>query len=273
MKLTTILALGSGVIADLMSERTNFDHEDSNAKRIRELCPCSDEAMGKMKMAMTEYQIDQKTHPGKTTVDNLVKNIKKIAFECTSRPECRCPEGYFKTRDGTECLKFSESTANCMEAEKACDADFNSRLAIAKDQARLDKIAGIMEEIAGEDEFYWIGLSYNKTSNNGDADWRWSDGNKASGELVDDLNMQLKKSGRLNADTRMLDIEFNDQTPVERVAISSKQHGKFWKHESCRASGKTGPPKHKYICEFMMFKVRINAERKNGQYVGRIGEF
>ena len=92
-----------------------------------------------------------------------------------------------------------------MEAERACDADFNSRLAIAKDQARLDKIAGIMEgqncplqatksplsplliqfsEIAGEDEFYWIGLSYNKTSNNGDADWRWSDGNKASGNLT-----------------------------------------------------------------------------------------
>ena len=39
-------------------------------------------------------------------------------------------------------------------------------------------------EIAGEDEFYWIGLSYNKTSNNGDADWRWSDGNKASGNLT-----------------------------------------------------------------------------------------
>ena len=69
------------------------------------------------------------------------------------------------------------------------------------------------------------------------------------GELVDELNLQLKKSGRQQADTRMLDIEFNDQTPVERVAISSKQHGKFWKHESCRASGKTGPPKHKYICE------------------------
>ena len=58
----------------------SVNHEDSNAKRIRELCPCSDEAMGKMKMAMTEYQIDQKTHPGKTTVDDLVKNIKKIAF-------------------------------------------------------------------------------------------------------------------------------------------------------------------------------------------------
>ena len=58
----------------------SVDHEDSNAKRIRELCPCSDEAMGKMKLAMTEYQIDQKTHPGKTTVDDLVKSIKKIAF-------------------------------------------------------------------------------------------------------------------------------------------------------------------------------------------------
>merc|ERR1719454_962247 len=200
-------------------------------------------------MAMTEYQIDQKTNPGKTTVDDLVKSIKQIAFECTSRPECRCPEGYFKTRDGTECLKFSEAPANCIEAERACDADFNSRLAIAKDQTRLNKIAGIMEEIAGEDEYYWIGLSYNKTSNNGNADWRWSDGNKASGELVDDLNMQLKKSGK--GDTRMLDIDFNDGMPVERVAISS--------------------PKHKYICELMMFKVRINAERKNGQYVGLIG--
>merc|ERR1712113_762118 len=91
------------------------------------------------------------------------------------------------------------------------------------------------EEIAGEDDYYWIGLSYNKTSNNGDADWRWSDGNKASGELVDDLNMQLKKSGKYSADTRMLDIEFNDGMPVERVAISSKQHGKFWKHWPTKA--------------------------------------
>ena len=61
-------------------QNLSVNHEDSNAKRIRELCPCSDEAMGKMKMAMTEYQIDQKTHPGKTTVDDLVKSIKKIAF-------------------------------------------------------------------------------------------------------------------------------------------------------------------------------------------------
>ena len=29
----------------------------------------------------------------------------------------------------------------------------------------------------------------------------------------------------------------------------------------------------KYLILSMMFKVRINAERKNGQYVGRIGEF
>merc|ERR1711962_152760 len=90
-------------------------------------------------MAMTEYQIDQKTHPGKTTVDDLVKNIKKIAFECTSRPECRCPEGYFKTRDGTECLKFSDEAVTCIDAERACQADFYDQshiMASAEDKAK-----------------------------------------------------------------------------------------------------------------------------------------
>jgi len=72
--------LNSSAFHKIFQNVISVDHEDSNAKRIRELCPCSDEAMGKMKMAMTEYQIDQKTHPGKTTVDDLVKNIKKIAF-------------------------------------------------------------------------------------------------------------------------------------------------------------------------------------------------
>ena len=65
--------------------------------------------------------------------------------ECTSRRECRCPDGYFKTKDGAECLKFSENTADCTEAEKACENDFNSRLAIARDHERLTKIAAIMK--------------------------------------------------------------------------------------------------------------------------------
>ena len=68
-----------------------------------------------------------------------------INLECTRRPECRCPEGYFKTKDGTECLKFSTQPADCTEAERACSADFNSRLAIARDHARLTKIADIMQ--------------------------------------------------------------------------------------------------------------------------------
>merc|ERR1711936_946209 len=114
------------------------------------------------------------------------------------------------------------------------------------------------EELGAKDEYYWIGLSYNKTVDTGDADWRWSDGNKATGEMVENLNMSLKKSGQEQT-TKMLDIDLND--------------GKFWKHESCRARGLTGPPKHNYICEFMLFKVRINAEKKSGQLVGKIGEF
>jgi len=264
------MALASATLSD----RLSYNHEseeEQGLRRIRELCPCADEALEKMALAMYEYQDDQRENAGKTSVDDLVHKIKSIAYQCTSRPECRCPEGYFKTRDGTECLKFSTETATCIEAEKACDGDFNSRLAIAKDQARLDKIAGIMDEISEANDYYWIGLSYNKTSADGGADWRWSDGNKASGDIVNDLNNQLKKSAK--AQTYMLDIEINDGYPLERVAVSSEYHGKVWKHESCRARGTSGPPKHKYICEFMMFKVRINAETKTGQHVGKIGEF
>jgi len=265
--ISSLLALAS---ADMMSERLNYESsEEAGLKRIRELCPCADTALEGMALAMYQYQDDQRNNPGKTSVDDLVRQIKTIAHECTARPECRCPEGYFKTRDGTECLKFSEEPANCIEAERACSADFNSRLAIAKDQERLDKIATIMDEIGETDEYYWIGLSYNKTNDEG-AEWRWSDGNKASGAIVNDLNMQLKKS---RADTRMLDIDVGDGYPIERVAVSSQYHGKVWKHESCRARGANGPPTHKYICEFMMFKVRINAETKSGGFVGKIGEF
>ena len=67
------------------------------------------------------------------------------------------------------------------------------------------------------------------------------------GDIVNDLNNQLKKSGL--GDTRMLDIDVGDGYPIERVAVSSEYHGKVWKHESCRARGLTGPPKHRYICE------------------------
>jgi len=262
----TLLAMASANL----SERLNYEsEEEAGLKRIRELCPCADSALEGMALAMYQYQDDQRNNPGKTSVDDLVKQIKSIAHECTARPECRCPEGYFKTRDGTECLKFSEEEANCIDAERACSADFNSRLAIAKDQERLDKIATIMDEIGSPEDYYWIGLSYNKTNADG-AEWRWSDGNKASGDMVNDLNNQLKKS---RANTYTLDIDIGDGLPIERVAVSSQYHGKVWKHESCRARGLTGPPKHKYICEFMMFKVRINAETKTGGFVGKIGEF
>lgn len=245
--------------------------EESNLKRIRELCPCADQALEAMAFEMHTYQIKQRSNPGETTVDQLVKNIKEIAYECTRRPECRCPEGYLKTKDGTECLKFSDEPADCGEADRACSADFNSRLAIARDHARLTKIADIMQEHSGPDDYYWIGLSYNRTMA-GMPVWTWVDGSRATSAIQSDLNMDLKKAG-INSDTRMLDIEQGVPYPVERVAISSKHHGKVWKHESCRAQGQNGPPKHKYICEFMMFKVKINAETKTGQHVGKIGEF
>ena len=48
-------------------------------KRIRELCPCADSALEGMALAMYQYQDDQRNNPGKTSVDDLVKQIKSIA--------------------------------------------------------------------------------------------------------------------------------------------------------------------------------------------------
>jgi hypothetical protein len=253
---------------------TPFDQEENNLKRLRALCPCADSALENMAVAMYAYKNAQQVNPNEQNeISKLVQTIKDIAYECTRRPECRCPEGYYKTRDGTECLKFSEVDEDCEGAERACADDFNSRLAIAKDHRQLTKIADIMSE---QDPFgmnyYWIGLSYNRTQA-GLPVWTWVDGTRASSAISGDLNMDVKKSGV--GDTRILDIEQGVPFPVERVAISSngKYHGKVWKHESCRASGYHGPPKHRYICEFLMFKVKINAENKDGRKVGKVGEY
>lgn len=270
MKLLVPLVGAFAVSATTQLERNLPLEEESNLRRLRSLCPCADQALETMALEMYSYQDKQRTNPGEVSVDSLVTSIKDIAYECTRRPECRCPEGYFKTTDGTECLKFSDEAADCTEAERACSDDFNSRLAIARDHARLTKIADIMQEHGSQDDFYWIGLSYNRTVQ-GLPVWTWVDGTTAANSIQSDLNLDIKKAGM--ADTRMLDIEQGVPYPVERVAISRKHHGKVWKHESCKASGSAGPPKHKYICEFMMFKVKINAETKSGEHVGKVGEF
>lgn len=270
MKLLCPLLGALAVSASTQLERDLPLEEESNLRQLRSLCPCADQALEQMAVEMYTYQDRQRTNPGETSVDSLVKSIKDIAYECTRRPECRCPDGYFKTKDGTECLKFADVPADCTEAERACSDDFNSRLAIARDHARLTKIADIMKEHGDPEDYYWIGLSYNRTMS-GVPIWTWVDGATASSAIQSDLNLDLKKAAL--SDTRMLDIEQGVPYPVERVAISAKHHGKVWKHESCRASGADGPPKHKYICEFMMFKVKINAETKTGQHVGKVGEF
>lgn len=269
-----LLSLVCGIILNQSHAKliNGYEDEESNLKRIRSLCPCADQALESMAMAMYRYRDFQSKNPEQQpNVSKLVGQIKEIAYECTRRPECRCPDGYFKTKDGTECLKFAEVDADCTDAEKACADDFNSRLAIAKDHTRLTKIADVMKDInpSGND-YYWIGLSYNRTAA-GMPVWTWVDGTRASTEISSDLNVDLKKSGI----TRIIDIVDGgkEEAPIERVAISSKYHGKVWRHESCRAHGLEGPPKHKYICEFMMFKVKINAETKAGKRIGKVGEF
>ena len=76
-------------------------------------------------------------------VEALIEEIKDVAYNCTKRVECKCPEGYFKTIDGLECLRISREPVDCMDAERVCENDFNSRLAIAKDPKRLRKFLGV----------------------------------------------------------------------------------------------------------------------------------
>lgn len=54
--------------------------EESNLRQLRSLCPCADQALEQMAVEMYTYQDRQRTNPGETSVDSLVKSIKDIAY-------------------------------------------------------------------------------------------------------------------------------------------------------------------------------------------------
>ena len=54
--------------------------EESNLRMLRDLCPCADQALESMALEMHTYQDQQRKDPSKTSVDQLVANIKEIAY-------------------------------------------------------------------------------------------------------------------------------------------------------------------------------------------------
>jgi hypothetical protein len=257
---TALLLTASTVFGQLSLGNKGYYGKGSKdvSRRLRNLCPCSENALKDIQGALDRYTYSVLPKSG-PNVEALIEEIKDVAYNCTKRVECKCPEGYFKTIDGLECLRISREPVDCMDAEKVCGNDFNSRLAIAKDPKRLQRLSDIIRQTGHHQDLFWIGLSYNRT-NIGGATWKWADGTKISAEMKKKLSLkdpdvspdELKKS------LRMLEIGGIDG-PVERVAINGRYEGHTWAQESCKSESYGPRPKHRYICEFLMFKVNIKS--------------
>lgn len=223
------------------------------------LCKCVKPALRKMQATIAGYtekvsrgNIKRNSNYKAPALDEVIAKIKKIAHDCTKQPQCRCPKGYFKTNDGYHCLKISNEPVSCQEAVEACGKNANSRLAVAKDHVKLTDLADYIREIDPTDNsFYWIGLSYNHTDG-GVPVWTWEDGSAASYSITKGLKNSVKK-------TVQLTILNSEEPPkaIERVAISKNYKGTHWKQETCL--DRDLAVKHKYICEFLMFKLQIKA--------------
>lgn len=225
------------------------------SRRLQNLCPCAEHALKDINLQLRKYSYIKKTQPKLApSVEQLVDEIKDVAYNCTKRPECKCPEGYFKTTDGLECLRIGREPVDCMTAKNICSNDFNSRLALVKDPKRLTRLSDVLRQTGHHDDFFWIGLSYNRTKF-GVPMWQWEDGTFVNQNMKKsfDLTNDVKKAG-----LRMMEIGGLNEGPLERVAINARYQGKHWQQESCQA-GDVKRAMHKYICEFLMFKVNIKA--------------
>jgi len=252
-----LLLLSTGILA-----KWSFLDETVVSKRLRDLCPCSQTALSDI-----QYTLEKSSYMKAIRANNdedvalLVSEIKNIAYNCTKRPECRCPDGYFKTIDGMECLRIGRELVDCAEAEQICANDFNARLAVAKDSTRLVRLSDVLRQTGNNDDYFWLGLAYNRTEY-GMPMWKWSDHTYLTQDMK--RHMELTEPFKKSAQLRM--IELGGVTgPIERVAINSGYKGKTWQQESCLSEGPYGSQRalHKYICEFMMFKVNLKPRSNN----------
>ena len=164
-----------------------------------------------MALAMYQYQDDQRNNPGKTSVDDLVKQIKSIAhgkfptyrfdIEISFRMYCstRVPmsRGLFQNswRHRVPQVFRRGGKLHWRRARLLSRLQLPSRHRQGPGASRQNchyhgryvswsiPLIKLTLEIGSPEDYYWIGLSYNKTNADG-AEWRWSDGNKASGTLM-----------------------------------------------------------------------------------------
>lgn len=247
----------SDYAAELMAQAEAAQDKVAD-RRLRSLCPCAEDALREIQKTLRDHKKKHNSQLKSPQVASLVDDIKEIAYECTRQAECRCPEGYFKTVDGLECLRISRDKVTCQEAERSCENDYNARLAIAKDPKRLSRLSDILRQTGHMNEPHWIGLSYNRTDH-GLPVWQWSDGSRLnsgmSGKMGLDQYIDVKKSA---SQLRMVQFSDNKDLKLERVAINGNYQGEYWKQQSCIPDNEGDEvPEYNYICEFFMFKVDI----------------
>lgn len=233
-------------------------------RALNQRCACADQTVADIKSYLNEYSSNKLNNTNlyhKPNVDAIVSEIKQLAYECTSKPECRCPEGYSKSKDN-RCLSISRSAKTCMQAVKSCRSKYHSRLAVAKDPESLANLQNHLFLTNQTQNYYWIGLTYEKSEQSGhQPNWRWDDYSyatqhtKAAMGLDDNLN--VKKAA---AQLRMLDIKSTFDKDLVRVAIKANDEvGISFETGFCtdELNQDVEVQKFRYICEFLMFQVDI----------------
>lgn len=216
------------------------------------LCPCALAALSQMDRILRKHHAQSVTQP----ISSVMKEIQNVAHACTTRDDCRCPEGYTKSDDGFSCYSISEEDVTCNDAKTICEEEFGGKLAVAKSrEALLDLAKFIKKNKPDSEEFYWIGLSYNTTIG-GTPIWKWSDGSKADYAVTKGL-----KNSPPSVKKSLINFSGGENLPIERVAISSKLEGARWRQETCGSNYlNEDQAHHPYICEYTMFKVQILSE-------------
>jgi len=214
------------------------------------MCPCALNALRQMDRILRKHHASSVTKP----ISDVMKQIEKVAYDCTKQSDCKCPDGYQKTPDGFSCYLISEEKVPCADANTICQMEFEGQLAVAKSEKALMSLAQFISDNDKNDgDFYWIGLSYNTTIGNSPV-WKWSDGSKAKYEVTKELDSKpasVKKS--------LLNFIGGD-VPIERVAISKDMEGARWRQEECGVKRGGEVSMHHYVCEYTMFKVEILSE-------------
>jgi len=156
---------------------------------------------------------------------------------------------------------------SCKTAVKECKANFNSRLAVAKDPESLLNLQKYLQQ-AGHTDYYWIGLAYSKevqyTQDDTSGNWFWDDRSRATSYTKTSMGLYENKNvKKAAAQLRMIDVQSSLDSELVRVAIKADDsHGLSYETGFCGEGNDNEEEKYRFICEFLMFQVDVRPSNK-----------